>query len=128
AARFGCFLRCRLFHGLGNLQGERLIFFSLLSAVFSGAVVFVYLYHVAEIIFTSVWDKETKMMLRRKRVIETINDLLKNRTQIVHSRHRAISNFIMNLISAIGAYCFFDNKPEALRGYTIENDKLLALF
>ena len=38
-------------------------------------------------------------------------------TQIVHSRHRSVSNFIMNLISALGAYCFFDNKPKALQDF-----------
>ena len=37
-------------------------------------------------------------------IIETINDMLKNTAQIVHSRHRSVSNFIMNLISALGAY------------------------
>ena len=37
-------------------------------------------------------------------IIETINDILKNTAQIVHSRHRSVSNFIMNLISALGAY------------------------
>ena len=61
-------------------------------------------------------------------IIETINDMLKNTAQIVHSRHRSVSNFIMNLISALGAYCFFDNKPKALQGYCIENTKQLALF
>ena len=54
---------------------------------------------------------------------ETINDMLKNTAQIVHSRHRSVSNFIMNLISALGAYCFFDNKPKALQGYCIEDTK-----
>ena len=48
--------------------------------------------------------------------------------QIVHSRHRSVSNFIMNLISALGAYCFFDNKPKALQGYCIEDTKQLTLF
>ena len=48
-------------------------------------------------------------------IIETINDMLKNTAQIVHSRHRSVSNFIMNLISALGAYCFFDNKPKAFK-------------
>ena len=49
-------------------------------------------------------------------IIETINDMLKNTAQIVHSRHRSVGNFIMNIISALGAYCFFDNKPKALPG------------
>ena len=54
---------------------------------------------------------------------ETINDMLKNTAQIVHSRHRSVSNFI-----TLGAYCFFDNKPKALQGYCIEDTKLLSLF
>lgn len=69
-----------------------------------------------------------RMMLRKRLIIETINDMLKNSAQIVHSRHRSVSNFIMNLISALGAYCFFPNKPHALTGYTIENTKQLCLF
>ena len=59
---------------------------------------------------------------------ETINNMLKNTAQIVHSRHRSVNNFAMNLISALGAYCFFDNKPKALQGYCIENTKQLSLF
>ena len=69
-----------------------------------------------------------RMMLRKRYIIETINDMLKNTAQIVHSRHRSVSNFIMNLISALGAYCFFDNKPKALLGYCIEDTKQLSLF
>ena len=69
-----------------------------------------------------------RMMLRKRYIIETINDMLKNTAQIVHSRHRSVSNFIMNLISALGAYCFFDNKPMALQGYCIEDTKQLSLF
>ena len=69
-----------------------------------------------------------KIMLRKRHIIETINDMLKNEAQIVHSRHRSLNNFIMNLISALGAYCFFDNKPQALQGYVIEDTKQLSLF
>ena len=36
-------------------------------------------------------------------------------------------NFIMNLCSALTAYCFFDNKPEALPVY-VEKSKQLGLF
>ena len=61
-------------------------------------------------------------------IIETINDMLKNTAQTVHSRHRSVSNFIMNLISTLEAYCFFDNKPKALQGYCIEDTKQLSLF
>ena len=69
-----------------------------------------------------------RMMLRKRYIIETINDMLKNTAQIVHSRHRSVGNFTMNIISALGAYCFFDNKPKALPGYCIENTNQLSLF
>ncbi|MEG0519119.1 MAG: transposase, partial [Bacteroidales bacterium] len=44
-------------------------------------------------------------------VIETINDELKNICQIEHSHHRSFSNFIVNLLSGLAAYCFFPKKP-----------------
>ncbi len=69
-----------------------------------------------------------RMMLRKSYIFEAINDMLKNTAQIVHSRHRSVSNFIMNLISVLGAYCFFDNKPKALQEYCIEDTKQLSLF
>ena len=69
-----------------------------------------------------------RMMLRKRYIIETINDMLKNTAQIVHSRHRSVGNFIMNIISALGVYCFFDNKPKALSGYCIEHTTQLSLF
>jgi hypothetical protein len=52
-----------------------------------------------------------KILFRKRSVIETINDELKNICQVEHTRHRAMHNFIMNLISALAAYCFFDKKP-----------------
>ena len=36
--------------------------------------------------------------------------------------------FLMNLIAALGACCFFDNKSEAIQGYCIEDNKQLSLF
>ncbi len=50
-----------------------------------------------------MWDK---IMLRKRYIIECINELLKNKANLVHSRHRSIHNFIMNLCSALTAYCF----------------------
>ena len=70
-----------------------------------------------------MWDK---IMLRKRYIIECINELLKNKANLVHSRHRSIHNFIMNLCSALTAYCFFDNKPEALPVY-VEKSKPLEL-
>lgn len=52
-----------------------------------------------------------KILLRKRSVIETINDELKNICHNEHSRHRATHNFIMNLVAALVAYCFFPKKP-----------------
>ena len=50
-----------------------------------------------------MWDK---IMLRKRYIIECINELLKNKANLAHSQHRSIHNFIMNLCSALTAYCF----------------------
>ncbi|MDO5075207.1 MAG: transposase [Bacteroidales bacterium] len=56
----------------------------------------------------NVYDK---IMPRKRCIIETINDILKNVAQIVHTRHRSIENFCVNLMAAMAAYCFYDTKP-----------------
>jgi Transposase DDE domain len=38
-----------------------------------------------------------KLLLRKRAVIESVNDQLKNISQIEHSRHRSIHNFMVNL-------------------------------
>ncbi len=52
-----------------------------------------------------------KIMLRKRAVIETINDQLKNIAQIEYSRHRSFGNFITNLIAGLIAYSFQEKKP-----------------
>jgi len=52
-----------------------------------------------------------KLMLRRRSIIETINDQLKNIAQIEHSRHRSVNNFLVNLLAGLIAYCLRPNKP-----------------
>ena len=48
-----------------------------------------------------------KILLRKRALLETVNDELKNIAQIEHSRHRSFNNFIANSLSAIAAYYFF---------------------
>ena len=62
-----------------------------------------------------------KILLRKRSVIETINDELKNVAQLVHSRHRSVFNFVMNLLSVLAAYSFFEKKPSINIDYCIEN-------
>ena len=52
-----------------------------------------------------------RIMLRKRAVIESVNDELKNLCQIEHTRDRSFDNFIVNMLSALAAYSFFDKKP-----------------
>lgn len=51
------------------------------------------------------------LLLRKRAIIETINDQLKNISQIEHSRHRSPVNFIINLFAGLTAYCRQPKKP-----------------
>ena len=52
-----------------------------------------------------------KLMLRKRALIESVNDFLKNTCQIQHTRHRSKSNWLVNLIAGLVAYSFLPNKP-----------------
>jgi transposase len=52
-----------------------------------------------------------RAMLSKRYIIETINDQLKNISQIGHSRHRSETGFMLNVISGIVAYCLKEQKP-----------------
>lgn len=61
-----------------------------------------------------------KILLRKRSIIETINDQLKNISQIEHTRHRSPRNFLINLLAGIAAYTHRTKKP-ALKLDGIEN-------
>ena len=51
------------------------------------------------------------LLLRKRAIIESIHDQLKNISQIEHSRHRSPINFVVNLLAGLIAYSFQDKKP-----------------
>lgn len=55
-----------------------------------------------------LWDK---LMLRKRSIIETINDQLKNISQVEHTRHRSICGFMVNLLAGLVAYTQQPKKP-----------------
>ena len=55
-----------------------------------------------------LWDK---LMLRKRVVIETVNDQLKNISQIEHTRHRSLTGFMVNLVAGLIAYTYHPTKP-----------------
>lgn len=67
------------------------------------------------------------ILLRKRSVIETVNDELKNICQVEHSRHRSLENFITNMISGLIAYSFFPKKP-SIKVEFEEKSSQLALF
>jgi hypothetical protein len=52
-----------------------------------------------------------KLLLRKRAIIETTNDQLKNISQIEHTRHRSPINFLVNLLCGLIAYCHQPKKP-----------------
>jgi Transposase DDE domain len=52
-----------------------------------------------------------KLLLRKRAIIESITDQLKNVSQIEHTRHRSPLNFCINLICGLIAYCHQPKKP-----------------
>lgn len=54
---------------------------------------------------------EDKILLRKRSLIETVNDTLKNVCQIEHSRHRSPISFLAHLIAGLIAYAKLPKKP-----------------
>jgi Transposase DDE domain len=66
----------------------------------------------------SVWNK---IMLSKRFIIETINDQLKNISQIEHTRHRSVVGFMLNLMGGLIAYCLKKDKPSINLSYSEQN-------
>ena len=52
-----------------------------------------------------------KILLRKRALIESVNDQLKNISQIEHSRHRSVANAMVNLLAGIIAYTYQEKRP-----------------
>jgi hypothetical protein len=50
------------------------------------------------------------LLLRKRAIIESINDQLKHICQVEHSRHRSSANFLINLLGGLIAYCHLPKK------------------
>ncbi|UNH25671.1 IS982 family transposase [Moellerella wisconsensis] len=57
---------------------------------------------------SKLWDR---LMLRKRFIIETVFDQLKNISQIEHSRHRSCISFMVNVLASLIAYSFKEKKP-----------------
>ena len=52
-----------------------------------------------------------KLLLRKRAIIESVNDQLKNVCQIEHTRHRSPYHFMVHLLAGLVAYCHLPKKP-----------------
>lgn len=52
-----------------------------------------------------------KFLLRKRAIIESVNDQLKNISQIEHTRHRSLTGFMTNVLAGLIAYCHQPKKP-----------------
>ena len=94
----------------GKLYGDR---------GYISKALFEYLYKNGIHLFTKIRSNmknkllpiEDKILLRKRAIIETINDFLKNICYIEHTRHRSLTNFLVNIASGISAYSFIPKKP-----------------
>jgi len=66
-----------------------------------------------------------KLLLRKRWIIETINDQLKNISQIEHTRHRSPINFLVNLLAGLIAYMWQPKKPSLK--FTSQESNALSL-
>lgn len=73
----------------------------------------------------SLMNLYDKIMLRKRAVIETVNDELKNVCHIEHTRHRSIDNFASNLFAGLIAYNLLPKKPE-MNIEIIDKSRLIA--
>ena len=54
---------------------------------------------------------QEKIMLKKRSLIETVFDYLKNKMDLVHTRHRSPINAFVHILSNLLAYSFKKNKP-----------------
>ena len=62
-----------------------------------------------------------KFLLRKRSLIETVFDYLKNKFQIEHTRHRSPMNAFIHLLSTLIAYQMKPTKPSFVHSYALPN-------
>ena len=86
--------------------------------------------YLSQLLFRTLWDQGLqlitkvrrnmhhkllplfdKLVLRKRAIIETINDPLKTIQQVEHTRHRSVVNAMVNILAALTAYTHQPRKP-----------------
>ena len=64
-------------------------------------------------------DLNEKILLRKRNIIETVFDYLKNKMNLEHTRHRSPINAFVHILSTFISYCFKKNKPSINYGFDL---------
>lgn len=72
-------------------------------------------------------ELQDKILLRKRSLIESVNDELKNICHIQHSRHRSPTNWLVNLVAGLVAYSFFPKKPSLKFDNALLNEAILGV-
>jgi hypothetical protein len=66
-----------------------------------------------------IWKE--KILLRKRGVIESVFDYLKNKLQMEHTRHRSPFNRMVHIISTLIVYQLKSSKPSIRYPYELAN-------
>ena len=56
-------------------------------------------------------DLDDKLRLKKRALIESVNDILMSVMDVDHSRHRSPVNALVHTMAGLVAYHFYDTKP-----------------
>ena len=59
------------------------------------------------------------LMLRKRGIIESVNDILMTVCDIEHTRHRSPINAITHILASLAAYCYLEQKPSLIQDFKI---------
>lgn len=62
-----------------------------------------------------------KQMLKKRSIIETVLDYLKNKFEMEHTRHRSVWNFLVHIMATLVAYSMKTNKPKVKMNCCLAN-------
>lgn len=52
-----------------------------------------------------------QLLLRKRSIIETMNDQLKNISEVEHTRHRSLTNYMINIVVGLISYSYQEKNP-----------------
>ena len=74
----------------------------------------------------SLMNLYDKILLRKRAIVETVNNELKNVCNIEHTRHRSVNNFVPNLVAGLIAYNLLPKKKPSMNIGIIDKSRCIT--